>query len=535
MSEETTAVIDDSVAPRAVAKPGHRSFLAHAKLISMLTLVSRFLGMARETVVATYFGASYITDAFYFAFAVPNLFRKLFGEGALSAAFIPLYSQALKAGDEKEANRFAAAGVTMLCVILLGLTVLGEGALWLVSFLVRPDQMLMIRLTAIMLPYVLLICGTAFLGAILQVHRRFGLPAAAPFILNIVHIAVIVIGAALLGLRRLQDPAAIDATQTALVYWLAVFVLVAGVMQVLMLVPSLRAVGFRFTWVGHFWTPAVRRMLKLSVPVALSAGVLQISVLIDKTLPAFLTDGAVGAHFTLLGHALRYPLEQGAVVRLNWAQILYQFPLGVFAIAIATAIFPALSADAADADRDRFRQALRQGIYATLLEGFAASVGLMVVARPAVRLLFEHGHLSPHSADLVARSTVLYASAIWAYSLQQIINRAYYSLHDMTTPFWMSVVTIVVNTVVEVPLLWTRLGEAGMAAGTCVSFAVQAVVMLVMLDRRVGGLDLKQIGRQAGKMVLAALVMWGVCLLVQRLPYYPRGRSNLAARCNCWY
>lgn len=498
-------------------------FVGHAKLISFLTLISRVLGMLRESVMAAYLGATLITDAFYFAFTVPNLFRKLFGEGALSAAFIPLYTQSLKSEGPEKANQFAAASVTLLSLILLGLTIVGELLLWGLARVVRPEQLLLVKLTAIMLPYVLLICGTAFLSGILQAHRRFGLAAATPFVLNIVHIAVIVIGAAVLGLNGQDAPERL-ALQTTLIYWLACFVLVAGAMQVLLLVPSLHAIGFRFRLRG--WSPTVKRMLELSVPVALSAGVLQGSVLIDKTLPAFLsaTDGAT--HFTLLGYAIRYPVEAGAVARLNWAQFLYQFPLGVFAIAVATAIFPSLSAEALGADRQRFRCALHRGVLVTLLEGFSASVGLIIVAYPAVRVLF---HVDAHSTELIVRSTVLYSTAIAAYSLQQIINRAYYSLHDMTTPFVMSIITLAVNTVVEIPLLWTPLAESGMAAGTAVSFSIQAVVMLIMLDRKVGGLDLARIAVEALKMLFAALVMGLACTVIQRLPLYPQGDSRWTA------
>lgn len=506
--------------------PGDESFVGHAKLISALTLVSRVLGMLRESVMAAYLGATLITDAFYFAFTVPNLFRKLFGEGALSAAFIPLYTQSLKSDGPEKANRFAAASVSLLTLILLALTVAGELLLWGLAYVVRPEQLLLIKLTAIMLPYVLLICGTAFLSGILQAHHRFGLPAATPFVLNIVHIAVIVIGAGILGLNGQDAPERL-ALQTTLIYWLAFFVLIAGGLQVLMLVPALHASGFHFRFRGaRIWTPTVKRMLQLSVPVALSAGVLQFSVLIDKTIPAFLaaTDGVT--HFTLLGYAIPYPVEAGAVARLNWAQFLYQFPLGVFAIAIATAIFPSLSADAFDTDRQRFRFAIQRGILVTLLEGFSASIGLIIVAYPAVRVLF---HVDTHSTDLIVRSTILYSTAIAAYSLQQIINRAYYSLHDMTTPFVMSIITLVVNTVVEIPLLWTPLAESGMAAGTAVSFSIQAVVMLVMLDRKVGGLDLPRIALEALKMVVAALVMGLACTGIQHLPFYPQGDTRWTA------
>src|SRR5687768_13147160 len=179
--------------PAAARKPP-RSFVAHAKLIGAITLVSRILGMARESVAANYFGAGAVWSAFTVAFTIPNLFRKLFGEGALSAAFIPLYAQAVKDHHPQQARTFATASVNLLVAILVALTVLGEIVLIGMIFAMdmRPDRLLAVKLTAIMLPYVLLVCGTAFLGAILQVHRRFAATAAAPILLNLCLIAAIV-------------------------------------------------------------------------------------------------------------------------------------------------------------------------------------------------------------------------------------------------------------------------------------------------------------------------------------------------------
>jgi len=509
--------------------PASRSYVSHAKVISALTLLSRILGMARESVVARYFGAGVVSDAFTVAFKVPNLFRKLLGEGALSAAFIPLYAQAIK-NDPAEAQRFAAASVNLLGMILLGITAVGQAILWALTLTpMRPENLLVLRFTQIMLPYVLMICGTAFLGGILQVHKRFALPAFAPVLLNIIHIGVIITGARILLLARAADEQKI-ALQIRLAYWLAGFVLVAGVMQIGMLMPALKAVGYRWTLRVPIRTPAVKKMLLLSIPVALSAAVLQLSVLVDTGITVWLTRGAdASQRIHLLGFSLPYPMAMGAVARLNWAQFLYQFPLGIFAIALATAIFPGLAADAADPDRDKFRSALRHGIRLTLLEGLPASIGLIMVRYPAIRLLFQHGSFTPTDTYWVALSTVFYASAIWAFSLQQILNRAYYAMHDTVTPLMMAIVTIAVNTVVEVPLSFTRLGEAGMACGTLASFAVQAIVMLIMLDRKAGGIGLGRIMADAGKMLVACAVMGGACFGVTHLPHYPHSMSMMSS------
>jgi len=506
------------------APAGGKSPLQHAKVISSLTLLSRILGMARESVSADVFGTGAVSVAFSVAFSIPNLFRKLFGEGALSAAFIPLYAGEVRQRPEN-ANTFAAASVNLLCLTLGVITLLGE--LVVVAVILGfghhmlYDRLLTLKFTVVMLPYVVLICGTAFLSSILQVHHRFGLPAFAPVLLNVIHIVVIVLGARLLHIHRGLLDAQTLAQQRLLAYWLCGAVLVAGVMQVAILLPELRAVGFRLHWTKHLWTPQVKQMLRLSVPVAMSAGVLQISVLMDKGISLLLSRAPGHDTFGFLGLAIRYPMESGAAARLNWAQFLYQFPLGVFAIALATAIFPSLSADALEKDGARFRGALRLGIEATMLEGLAASIGLIAVRHPAIRLLFQHGALKAADADLIARSLVFYASGIWAFSLLQIINRAYYALHDMRTPFIMAVVNIIVNLAVELPLVWVRrLGEAGMAVGTCISFAVQALIMLYMLDKRLGGLGMKAIILNILKMTAAAAAMGIVCFGVQYFPFY---------------
>jgi putative peptidoglycan lipid II flippase len=517
----------DSVPPVVPARKA-KTFIQHAKLIGFLTLISRFFGLGREVVAGHYLGTALVGSAFTVAFVVPNLFRKLFGEGALSAAFIPLYSQTVKNDSTQQANDFAAAAVNLLCAMLVGLTVVGEAIIWgilIFSGDFRPDRVLTLKLTAIMLPYVLLICGGAFLSAILQVHHRFGPPAAAPIILNACHIIVLLTGARILSLNPHLSSDANVAKQTMLAYWLAFFVLVAGIMQVGVLLPSLRKTGFRFKFVPHFWTPAIKKMMVLSLPVAMGAGVLQLSVFLDKGIAMALMQGPdrsgrLVTRFEAFGHSVRFPMEEGAPRRLDLAQYLYQFPLGIFAIALATAIFPGLSADALDKDRKKFRDVLRHGIEASLWEGLPASVGLILVAEPAVRLLFQHGEIDAHQAELIARSTIVYAGAIWAFSLLQIINRAYYAIHDTLTPVVMAVVNILINLIVEIPLLWW-MGESGMAVGTVVSFAVQALVMLWMLDKKIGGLNLRQMAKPVVKMILATIVMGAVCLAIKRSPIYP--------------
>jgi putative peptidoglycan lipid II flippase len=295
--------------------------------------------------------------------------------------------------------------------------------------------------------------------------------------------------------------------------------------------PGLKASGFRMQLVRQFWTPQVSRMLRLTVPVAVGASVLQLSVLLDKGISYVLMEkravigGPLIQYFHLFGHAIRYPMDEGAPVRLGYAQFLYQFPLGVFAIALATAIFPGLSANALQEDKKAFKEVMRHGIEATLWEGLPASIGLILIAGPAARLLFQHGQIGRVDANWIASSTRWYSGAIWAFSLLQIVNRAYYALHDTVTPLVMAIINILVNLVVEIPLLWW-MGESGMAVGTLVSFIIQALWMLYLLDRRVGGLGLRESAWPIAKMILATAVMTGVCLAIKYSPLYPHGAGR---------
>jgi putative peptidoglycan lipid II flippase len=305
-------------------------------------------------------------------------------------------------------------------------------------------------------------------------------------------------------------------------------------LQITILLPSLRAAGFRFHAMLHFMTPAVRKMVRMTIPVALSAGVLQISTLMDKAIAFYLSRTSDVNVMHLFGHAISLPMSEGATQRLNWAQFMYQFPLGVFAIALATAIFPKLSSDAHDHANDRarlvpdeFKSILRHGVEASLFIGLPASIGMIVVRYPAVQLLFQHGSFTAEDTRLVALSTAIYSAAIWAFSLQQILNRAYYALHDTMTPLIWAIVNLAINTVVELPLLWTNLHECGMAVGTLVSFAIQAVIMLWMLDRRCGGLDMRKSFGPIAKMVLASALMFVACAGVQHSPIYPHGTHKI--------
>jgi putative peptidoglycan lipid II flippase len=497
-----------------------RSFIFHAKLIGAITFLSRIVGLLREMIAFRYFGDTGVWAAWKVAFTVPNLFRKLLGEGALSAAFVPLYAQAIQ--RDENANDFAAAAVNVLTGLLIALTIFGEAILIALLFFFdwSPNNLLVLRFSVVMLPYVTLVCLTAFLGGILQVHHRF---AAFSFTAVVLNLCLIVIIVAVARSFDLTD----RAQQITAAFWLSAGVLLAGIAQMVMLFPSLFAAGFRFRIMLHCWTPAVKKLMLLTLPLAGGAGVLQIGVMLDKGIGQFFASQKGYENFAFFGHLIRLPLNEGAAARLDLAQFMYQFQLGVFAIALATAIFPTLGREAINPQGEGFKRALRQGIEGSLFIGLPASIGMILVATPAVRLLFEGGRFSANSAAWVAQSTAIYSSAIWAFSMLHIINRGFYSIHDAKTPLRWTVYNLLINLVIELPLLWTRLRESGMAVGTLVSFAIQSIAMLWLLDWRLGGIGISQSFKPITKMVVASLLMLIICLAIQRLPFYPRGEGKL--------
>jgi putative peptidoglycan lipid II flippase len=371
-----------------------------------------------------------------------------------------------------------------------------------------------------MLPYVTLVCLTALLGGILQVHHRFTAFAFTAVVLNVCLIFIIVAVAKTFDLTDRSQ-------QTLAAYWLSGGVLVAGFAQMLILFPSLRAAGFRFRIMVRCWSPAVRKLMLLMLPLAAGAGVLQLSVMLDKGIGQFMASQPGHETFQLFGRTIAFPIAEGAAARLDLAQFMYQFPLGVFAIALATAIFPTLGREATNPQGEGFKAALRQGIEGSLFIGLPASIGMILVATPAVRLLFEGGRFSATSAGWVALSTAIYSGAIWAFSMLQIINRGFYSLHDAKTPLRWSAYNLVLNLVIEVPLLWTDLHESAMAVGTLASFTIQSIAMLWILDRRINGIELARSAGPVGKMLIASAAMLAACVGVRLLPGYPAGTGKM--------
>ncbi|MFM7260894.1 MAG: murein biosynthesis integral membrane protein MurJ, partial [bacterium] len=465
-------------------------FEHHARLMSVLTFVSRVTGLVRDGALAAVFGVGPINDAFAFGFQIPNLFRRLFGEGALSAAFLPRYSELVR-DDPEVARRYLGLVLALLAGLLWIIVAAGEIGLFLawlgapeVSYTFGPAirhggvpipmvgvsyARLSYELTMIMLPYMPLVCVVAIGGAALQVHGRFGPMAAAPIVLNLAFIAAILgFGPLLLG-GSLSPEAHIRVVATS--------VLISGAIQVVWTMRALRIA--RPTWVlrdATAWV-SVRATVLAAFPMMLGLGVLQINTAIDGLIASWPTY--VGP--TIFGYP--YPLEEGAMSSLTYAQRLYEFPLGVFGISIATAVFPLLAKQ--NNDMAAFAATLRRALRLTVFIGLPASVGLILTARESVGTLFQRGNFTPEDTQRVAWVLIGFAPAIWSYQMGHIFTRAFYARKEAMTPVFVALTMVALNVALNVTLIFTPLREAGLAWSTAICSMLQSVILLRILARRV--------------------------------------------------
>jgi putative peptidoglycan lipid II flippase len=468
------------------------------RTVAGLTLVSRVFGLIRDLVTVRVFGDTAVGSAFAAAFAVPNMFRRLFGEGALSAAFLPEYTRMVD-DDPRKADAFASLTVGLLALVTGVITVVIELGLLLVILMSSddPDRVYSLKLVMVMLPFMPMICIAAIMGGMLQSHGRFGPWAAAPILLNLC-----ILGAALPYF--FID----DADPAVWAYPIGIAAVVSAALQV---VWSMLALRGRVSWTRGVSSVQSegRQMLRRMVPVLIGLGTLQLNTFVDTLIamyPNWVGDTAFGYD---------YPLDESSNAVLFYAQRLYQFPLGVFGIAVATAAFPALSRVAGK--KEQFGEMLWRGIRLSLFVGLPASVGLMIVGGSLVKVLYTGGGNGFSDEGVVRASSVLfaYAVAVWAYSLNQLLTRAFYADGDTRTPMRVALLMVGMNVCLNLVLIW-RFRESGLAWSTAICAIGQTIALLVLSKRRLGlGLGLGEVdGQNQGLMgfvkIVAGTIVMGV-------------------------
>ena len=480
--------------------------------IAGLTTISRVFGMLRDMAFAYFLGAAGLMDGWVIAFKIPNLARRLFGEGAASSSLIPVYSEQLQK-DPEAARKLACTVVTVIFIILAVLVLLGEGIIWVYYryFNIYPSTDLKLTLSGIMLPYTIMICVVAILAGILNAHRHFAMPAAAPIVLNIFIISSLCIGG--WGFRIRPG---------SLVFVVAVAVLVAGLVQLFMQLWPLRAKGVYIRPAWQVKSGAFRKIIVLMGPMIIGLTVTQINTLADDFIALWFSGSLEkGEIFSLFGREIRYPMWEGAVSQLFYSQRLYQFPLGVLGISLATAIFPVMSIEAAKKDFDALARTISRGIRGAVFIALPATAGLMLVRSLVISVIFERGRFTSSDTTLTAGVLLFYSLGLCGFFMQQVVTRAFYSMQDSKMPARSALVAVCVNVVLNLTLIWF-MGTAGLALSTAMCSYLQVVILVRALRKRFGHSILDGLLITLFKTLMATILMWlagqGLLYLCRNLP-----------------
>lgn len=471
--------------------PSDSRYLGSARLIAACTLLSRVTGLARDIVLNRAYGQNWVQDAFNYGFLIPNLFRRLFGEGALSAIFIPTFTDVLDKNGKPAAWVLLGRVMSLMVLILTAATILLElGALAVYHFSPGgPMRTLQIGLSAVMVPFMISICVLALLSSLLNCLGHFAAPALMPIVLNLLNIfGVLVVGPLLSSRLEIQ------------VYGVAISVLAASVLQLVLILPVLRRQGVAFKWSLNTSDEHVRNMIRMFIPVVIGQGVLLLSVFLDSQICTFLTRGPDdSASRSFLNLHFAYPLREGALSAVNNAQRLYQFPLGVLAISLATAAFPMFSLYASRRDFGGLRSTLSQSLGVAIFEGLPCGVALFILAEPIIALLFQHGRFTAEATSRAAWVLKWYALGMPAYCCQQILLRGFYSLKDTLTPMWIGCGLVALNLAINMSIVWhPAVREAAFGIGTAVTSTLHVGVSVFLLRKRLAG-------RIGGRMLMTSL------------------------------
>jgi putative peptidoglycan lipid II flippase len=453
------------------------------------TMLSRITGFAREILTATYLGAGAVSDAFFIAFQLPNLFRSLFAEGAFSAGFVPIFAQKLQKEGPAKAKAFADEAFAVLSVVLLAFTILMILIMPWVLYVMAPGfgqipgQMeRTTELARIAFPYLLFVSLTMLQSGVLNAFNHFAVAAAAPVLLNITLIAALLIGVGTGGDRAI---------------FLAWGVFAAGVVQFIWLAAECRRIGMRFKWVRPRLSPDVKLLMIRMLPVAFGAGVYQINLVVNKMIA------------TLVG--------PGAVSWINYADRVNLLPVGIFGTAIGIALLPLLTRQIQAGNDAAAIANQNRAIEVSLLLTVPAAAGIAMLAGPITSVLFEHGAFTPQDRVAVASALLAFSFGLPAYVLNKALTPSFFGRHDTKTPVKASAAALVLNIVLNLAFM-PFLGHVGIALGTSISAWLNAGILAFILHRRGHLAPDARLKRRLPRVVLASALMtaalWGGLMLV---------------------
>jgi putative peptidoglycan lipid II flippase len=445
--------------------------------IGGMTMLSRVLGMARESVMASVLGANRYTDIFLVAFRLPNTFRRFFGEGAFSAGFVPLFSKRLHGdGGTEEAKAFSEDVLAVFLPFLAVFTLIGQVVMpllvWALASGFAPDsEALAITLSRITFPYLMLISLVSLFSGILNSLHRFTAAAFAPALLNLVMLCAL-----------LLYPSGGVESVTALAW----SVLVGGVIQLALVWWAARKADISLVLRRPKMTPGVKQFFMVVFPAMISAGVYQISVLIDTQFLSHLAEGSM-SHF-------------------NYADRLNQLPLGIVGTALGTAILPSISRFIGSDQPDEANKVQNQALDLAMLLTLPAAVALAVIGIPIVSLVYRHGEFTPQDAIVTGNTLGLFALGLPAYVLVKVFTPGYFARSDTRTPLMIALVTLVVNVALNFALVGPY-GLYGLAAALMMTAWLNCTLLYVILRKRNHFQLDKAVGSRVARQILAALIM----------------------------
>jgi putative peptidoglycan lipid II flippase len=450
-------------------------------IFALATGLSRILGLVREIVAAYYFGAAGKINAFTVAFQVPNLFRSLVADAALSSAFVPVFSELLERGDRKRAWRVAS---TLFWLMLLGLGGLTALLIIFAPLVIAPfgdpggDKDLAITLSRILFPIIVLLGVSGVIVGILNSYDHFTVPALSPVFWNLAIIAGLV-----LGVPRAE-------TLDTKLYVYAVSIVIGTVIQVLLPLPWLRGLDGRLQLVLDWRDPAIKRVFTLMVPVTLGLGLINFNLVIDSIFASRLIDPEL------------------APSAIDKAFRVYMLPQGMFSVAVATVLFPSLSRLAARGDTDGFRRMVGIGLRQICFLLVPASVLSAVLAEPIIRLIYQRGEFTSSQTPVVAAALAAFAAGLTFNGTMLLLNRAFFSLQSPWVPTAVALGNLGLNALLD----WAfyGFGTWGIPLSTTFVNIAGTLALLELLRRRLGRIDLKETARAFALIVLASAVLGGV-------------------------
>ena len=449
-----------------------------AGIVGFFTFLSRILGLVRDMVVARFFGSGMAADAFFVAFRIPNLLRRLFAEGSLTIAFIPVFTEYLSQKKEKDAFQLARIVLTLLSLVLVFVTLLG---ILLSPWIVRIQAFgfggsglkydLTVLLTRITFPYIFLISLVALFMGILNSLRHFAAPAAAPLFLNIGIIASTIW---------------ISPYCSQPIMGVAIGVLIGGILQVGLQIPWIIKKGISLTpcWMPNH--PAVKKMGLLMLPAIFGSAIYQFNQFMGTLLASFLAEGSISW--------------------LYYADRIVQFPLGVFAIAISTAALPSFSKQVAERALDDFRDTLGHTLRLVFFITIPSMTGLIILGRLIIEVIFERGAFDLFSTTMTARALFFYTLGLWAFSGIRVMVSAFYAFQDTKTPVKAAMVALVANLIFSL-LFMGPLKHGGLALALSLASALQFSLLVIFFKKRLNVLDLRPILVSVGKCIVASIIM----------------------------